>query len=499
MHAVNHSSRCRHAAAAALLLCMAPTAAAQDDWDDILGGFEDMGEYADVIESEDPAQRTPTRRWGLSGNLAAAASYNLRDHRSTTGTDYSGLSKFRLRGLLELKTRLSGSWNAELKLGGWRDLAYTWRNADYTPEVLDAYESELEVLDAWVAGKLLPTTDLKLGRQIAVWGFSDSLRVLDVLNPLDNLEPGLADIEDLRRPVGMLRLDHYTGPWRLSAFVTPEQRFSRNPPFGSDFYSVTDAQGNATRFREERPDDFESIDYAASLYGSFSGWDLSLNVARQWFDEPYLDLSDFDRSNPNATPEDFANAAVLRHSRITLVGFGTQLTRGGWLFKQEAARIDGLELTRSTPLEPAPPGAEGQFLPQDARAVQRYDMLLGAEYFGMADTTFSVELAARYIDDFGEDLARSGYQKWRSESAFRMTRDFMNQRLRLLLVSVLFSRDGQFWTSSGGAIHRASAEYELTDSLRLTGGIAVYESGQREPFNIAGRNDRLFGEIRWSF
>ena len=506
--------RCAGAMAVVLLLGLAPNAGAQDDMDDMLGGFDDNEDYADVIEVDDPSSAAPERRriWGLSGSLAAAASYNYRDHRSTTGTDYSGLSKLRLRGTITLEGRFGDNWRSEIDLSGWQDLAYAWRDADYTQAVLDAYEKELEVFDAWVAGEVLPSTDLKLGRQIAVWGFSDNLRVLDVLNPLDNLEPGLADIEDLRRPVGMARLDHYIGPWRLSAFATPEHRFSRNPPFGSDFYSVTDGEGNAARFREIRPDDFDSVDYAFGALGRFSGWDLSFNYARYWADQPYLDASGFDRSDAAATQEDFENDVVLRHSRVTLAGFGSQLTQGGWLFKQEAAVIDGLELTRSTPLEqPLPlinalpivgalvPDTGGQILPEDAREVRRYDMLLGVEYFGMADTTFSFDLAARRIADFDQDLARSGYLKWRSETAFRMTRDFLNQRLRMLLITVLFNRDGEFWTSTGGAIHRASAEYELTGSVELTGGVAVYEGGNQEPFNVAGDNDRVFGAVKWSF
>lgn len=499
----------------AVLIGLAPHASAQQGMEDMLeGGFDGNEEYADVIAVDDPTQRPPdqSRIWDLGGSLAAAASYNYRDHRSTTGTDYSGLSKLRLRGILTLEGRFGDNWRSEIDVSAWQDLAYAWRDADYTQAVLDAYEKELEVLDAWVAGEVLPATDLKLGRQVAVWGFSDNLRVLDVLNPLDNLEPGLADIEDLRRPVGMARLDHYAGPWRLSAFATPEHRFSRNPPFGSDFYSATDGEGNAARFREIRPDDFESVDFALAALGRFSGWDLSINYARYWVDEPYLDASGFDRSDAGATQEDFERDVVLRHSRATLVGLGSQLTQGGWLFKQEAAVIDGLDLTRTTPLEqPLPlvnalpvvgalvPDTEGQVLPEDTREVRRYDLLVGVEYFGLADTTFSLDLAARRIAEFGQDLARSGYLEWSSETALRVTRDFLNQRLRTVLITVLFNRDGAFWTSTGGAIHRASAEYELTDSVQLTSGIVVYESGTQAPFNVAGRNDRVFSEVKWSF
>ncbi len=53
----------------------------------------------------------------------------------------------------------------------------------------------------------------KVGRQIVIWGRSESLRVLDVLNPLDNREAGRVDIEDLRRPLAMVRVDAYQKLW----------------------------------------------------------------------------------------------------------------------------------------------------------------------------------------------------------------------------------------------------------------------------------------------
>ena len=501
----------------ALALCLpwSPLLSADDSMDDLMGGFDDIDAVVDTVPVDPSAPGDGVAEpgmWEVGGLLSASASYNLRDHRSTTGTDYGGLSKLRLRGLLTIDGRLGADWRSHVDISAWQDLAYTYREADYTQDVIDAYEKELEILDGWVGGPVSSSTDVKIGRQVAVWGFADNLRVLDILNPLDNLEPGLADIEDLRRPVGMLRVDQYAGPWRLSAYVTPEHRFSRNPPFGSDFYSQVGADGSATRFRNVRPDDFEDIDLAASALGRFSGWDLSLHAARFWVDEPYLDASAFDRSDARATEADFQQAAVLRHSRSRLLGFGVQRTQGGWLFKQEAAVIDDLQLTRTTPLEqPLPllnalpivgaliPDTDGQALPAGARAVQRYDLLLGVEYFGVADTTFSLELAARRIDDFGPDLARSGYLEWASETAARVTRDFMNQRLRLNLIGVVFNEDGQFWRRSGGGIYRFDAEYELARGVQLSGGLLLYDGGRQQPFTVAADNDRIFAELQWSF
>ncbi|MGB1581310.1 MAG: DUF1302 family protein [Nevskiales bacterium] len=312
--------------------------------DDVLGEFGLLDDFDNVEVS---AEAIDPYAWDFGGSLSASFAYNLEDHASSTGTDYSGLSKARLRVNLSVDKRFNENWRIHVSGYSWRDLVYDYHDRNYSDEVLDAYETDNQIQDAYIQGKLSERWDLWLGRQVVVWGFADNLRVLDILNPLDNLEPAIADIEDLRRPVGMLRLNHFRDRWTLGMIAIPEQRFSRLPPFGSDFYPSADADGNALRFREEQPEDFEDINYAASLVGRFTGWDVSFNLARLWYDEPYLDPTAFDINDPNVTEDSFNQAAVLRHSRVSMAGFGTQFTQGSWLFKQEASVIDGLLLTRT--------------------------------------------------------------------------------------------------------------------------------------------------------
>lgn len=104
------------------------------------------------------------------------------------------------------------------------------------PWVLNDYESDTEFREIFIRGKINPRLDLKVGRQIVVWGKSDNFRVVDVLNPPDLREPGLVDIENLRLPSCKSRLDYYQGDWSLSGLAIHEIRFDKLPPYGSDFY-----------------------------------------------------------------------------------------------------------------------------------------------------------------------------------------------------------------------------------------------------------------------
>ena len=56
---------------------------------------------------------------------------------------------------------------------------------------------------------------------------------------------------------------------------------------------------------------------------------------------------------------------------------------------------------------------------------------------------------------------------------------------------------GGFNNDGGGA--RADASYELRDALVLSGGVIYYHYGEQPPFNTYDKNDRVFGEIKYSF
>ena len=70
---------------------------AQDSMDDVLGGFDELDNYDDVIALDTDSKGFEQKTWDPSGSLSLASSYNLKNHRSSTGTDYDGLSKLRLR------------------------------------------------------------------------------------------------------------------------------------------------------------------------------------------------------------------------------------------------------------------------------------------------------------------------------------------------------------------------------------------------------------------
>jgi hypothetical protein len=425
--------------------------------DDVLGGFEDGNSGAD--DSNEVV--VDTKPWELGGAFILGAAWNYaHDAPESNETDFRGLSRLRAKLNLEFDADLGGNWESHLSGYGWQDAAYAinGRN-DYTDEVLEEYESEAELSEAWLQGRLNSRTDLKLGRQIVVWGKSDNIRVTDVLNPLDNREPGMVDIEDLRLPLATGRLDYYVGDWGVSAMAIPEIRFNKNPPYGSDFYPYPAQQPD-----EAVPGDGgDSTEYALAANGIFSGWDLSLYWAQLYNDTPHLVTT-------SGGPE-------LQHNRLTMLGFATNVAIENWLLKAEAARFSGFEYD-------ALPG----------ETFSRIDSLLGVEYSGFSETTLTLEVANRHLPDYDKALQPEGVEEDEWQSALRYQGDFMHDRLHLLALLSAFGRN-----LNEGGFGRYSLQYDLADALSLTGGIVDYSSGDKVPFNAIGDNDRLFLDLKYSF
>jgi len=442
-------------AALGLAFALSPAQAAlaqEDDW-----GFDDEDGYlADAPASVEEGEPS----WDLTGDLSLGTSYNYLDHDSATGTHYGNLSRLRAQLDLQLDLDLPREWRLRVEGYGFYDFTYIFKGrSHYTREVLDDYVWEVDFREVWIDGSLGANLDLKVGRQIVNWGRSDTLRVLDVLNPLDNREPGLVDIEDLRLPVTMVRVDYFPGwlpdgwgDWSLQLLVIPEFRQDRNPAVGNDFNPAP----AGFDLPSDKPDRFfDEPEYGGSITGTFSGWDVSVYAARIYSNSPRLVVL------PGLPPQ-----GSLRHNHVTLLGTGGNLTRGSWLFKGEIGWFEGVAsvLGRNS----------------------RLDSLAGVEYYGINDLQLAFEVVHRHVFGSAEEDTFEG--------AFRATADFMNSRLQVTGVAFVLVSD-----SHQGSVIRAEANYQLMDALNLGGGIVLYQSGDSPGLEDIAQNDRLFLRIEYSF
>ena len=437
-------------------------AEADSQSDDILSGFEDESQTNTMAEND-----SGESDYSVDGYAKFASAYNYA-HKAPLAdeTDWRGVSKLKSELYLELNAKLQSDWRFQFSGKGAYDGIYRIKGYDeYTDDIRDNYETDLILTETWLAGSLTPSLDLKVGRQIVVWGKSDNIRITDVLNPLDLREPGLTDIEDLRLPVFMTRVDCYFGNWNLGGFLIHELRYNQNPEFGSDFYP-----GDTPLPDQEEPaEGFGETEYALALNGIFSGWDIALY---------YADIVN-DAFRPELDSAFPIPETQLKHDRLDFYGAAINMAWNNWLVKAEAAYWEGF-----------------RFFNTEDEIYSRVDLLAGLEYTGFQNMTISLEVANRHVVDFEPQLEDSPDEAIEddTQSVIRLTGSWLNQSLETTLLAVLYgmSRDE-------GALQRLSLDYDIDDAWRVRVGVVAYQAGDRPPFEHVEDNDRVVLDLKYSF
>ena len=444
---------------AVTLLCL--TSLNAESTQEALDGFDDAPvqveqKSADVMDGFDDLNSTEVMEektqlvTGLTGKLTEQAAYS---YNGTTPHDKFSSLKTSL--FLDYEHKFENGWRVKTNAKAYYDAIYDLRDESYSQDELDALRSEVELFDAYVEGSITDSLDVKLGRQVVVWGRSDTIRITDVLNPLDNRRPGMVDIEDLRLPTTMLKFDFFWDNWRVTPIAILEQRFSKNPAFGSAF--------NPTPNPHLSEVDYDDVTYALSIGGEFSGWDVNFYAARIHDDAGYVK---------------FAPAPSFTHGKVNMFGTALNVLSGSWLFKTELAYFDGLKYTST----------------QD-KSFNRSDALIGAEYKGIADTLISYDISLRHINGYDARLIneRIALEKDTYQHAFRVSSDFLNASLTANYLISLFGKK-----LDEGGFQRAWVKYELGEGINMNFGVVDYIGGSTF-FDSIKDNDLVFVDVSYSF
>lgn len=443
-----------------------------------LDGFSDD----ETLQSEEVTAVLTEKEamFSLSGDLAFKTSYGYKDHEvkayksDLKGIDYSGFNQAQTSLYLQVDAKLSKNWKMRVGVDTYYDAIYNLHPSNnYNDDTLDAYETQLMLTDAYIQGRLSSSVDLKVGRQTVVWGKSDSIRITDVINPLDNRLPGMTDIEDLRLSVGMAKLDYYLGSWNLSFMAIGENRIMLEAAPRSEFFPVDAVfpSGAPEPFIDlVTPDSsWDNMQYAFAANGIFSGWDLSFYGA---------DVLDQKWHITGTTPTTLKREV----SKVKMLGSAINIAQGNWLLKSEVAFLDGVKYNSTT---------------DDKK---RLDVLIGFDYMGIKDTVLSLEIANRHIFDHEESMSsldgvRPDYVEQNEvQTAMRATRSFENDSINATLLVSMF---GQSWENGGFA--RVWLEYDVVDAVVANLGIVDYIDGDKPFMKAISDNDRVFADITYSF
>jgi hypothetical protein len=454
-----------------------------DDFDQAMDAFEEADE--EIVVDEEAIPESPSRfRISGYGKLSSVFTYD-QPAPPPCKTDYRGLYRLRPELDAKLDVDIFETWKARAGGRFWYDFAYDIKGReDFTEETLDEMESEAELWEAYLEGRLFKGLDLRLGRQIVVWGTSENIRVTDVINPLDLREMGMVDIEGLRLPTAMARADYTFGYWTITGLIIPEIRPAQQPPYGGMYYP------SRYKLPDDHPpvDSIDNMEYGARISGHLPGWDVSLYFADVYMDLPYLrETVEFKLIRP---PIFIPPATILppviqypqyeyHYVRVQMYGASTAIALGNWLIKAEAAYFTGLNYYNE---------------PNEDR--DRFDGLIGLEYSGFTDTTISLDAAVRYVPSHEDILenAPDNTPQSQPEAALRIQRDFRHDTFHVTLLATAMGHD-----AGDGWFVRGESAYDWTDNLTFTLGVVGYGADDDGYYAYAKDNDCVFFDIKYSF
>jgi hypothetical protein len=309
--------------------------------DNLMDGFDDEAEKIFKVKTLHCGTELPQkseRSYSLTGRITEQVTYSYSGDEP-----HDEFSSLKTSLLLDYEYKFENGFKFKTNAKAYYDAIYDLRGSEkYSSDELDELRSEAELFDAYIEGSLSDNLDMRVGRQVVVWGRSDTIRVTDVLNPIDNRRPAMVDIEDLRLPVTMAKLDYFVGDWRLTPIAVLEQRFTKNSPFGSAF--------NPSPKPRPQDSDYFDVTPALSIGGEFSGWDVNFYSAQI-----------------SKTEDDKAN----------MYGTALNILSGSWLLKSELAYFDN--------------------------DIDEKKGLLGLEYNGISDTLISYDIAVTKRDNTEEE------------------------------------------------------------------------------------------------
>ncbi|HID73043.1 TPA: hypothetical protein EYP38_03815, partial [Candidatus Micrarchaeota archaeon] len=195
-------------------------------------------------------------------------------------------------------------------------------------------ESRAELEEAYV-DQVGDGWDLRLGRQVVIWGRADGLRIVDRVSPSDQSESLIRELDEVRLGVDALRFRKLeeTSQWEL--IWAPWFRPGKAPqgvwalpspvPEGADVvYAPTEKPGRTLA---------DGVVAARwSYYGP--GLDLALSLLHTWEDLP---SSERHRSADGAG----TTTLVSRHHRLTLFGLEFSRPWRSFVFRGEAVYGQG--------------------------------------------------------------------------------------------------------------------------------------------------------------
>ena len=317
---------------------------------------------------------------------------------------------------------------------------------------------------------------LILGKQQVVWGKSDGLKVLDVVNPQDFREFILDDFDQSRIPLWTVNTEIPINDVTLQLLLIPDQTYNDFATTGSSYaftspliIPATPPEANVTINSTTEPDEvLQDADAGFRLSAFTHGWDLTLNYLYHYDDTPVLfrtiDIAT-NGVNININP---------KYKRTHLVGSTFSNTFGDLTLRGEVGYLTDKYISTTDPTDTDGVIKTGQL---------KY--VLGFDWYGFTDTLLSTQIFQTYLDNYKNGMIR---EELNTQITLLFKQDYMNETLH---AEVLFLHDIDY---EDGMV-RPKLTYELNDEINIYAGADIFYGNKSGLFGQFKETDRLVSGI----
>lgn len=434
------------------------------DLDDLMGGFEESAVEVTTPVASEPVVTGP---WQLSGELGLSAAYAYQHGSNGSLPFTNNLAHLIADTRVQVDYRNSSAVRGQLIIKGQYDAAYSLNGrGNYTAATLANYEQEIELDQAWIQASISNNVDVKLGRQQWVLGKLDMLSVNDRVHSLDNRYLGLADIDDLRLPTLMSKLDYYQDNWQASLAISHEVRAPKTASLGVDVFPSAAFPSQVLSSMPalvEPTYSWDTTPYMLAINANVNSWDLAFYHGRT------LDNRWHQVSSP---------APARQYGYVQQTGIAASTVTGSWLWKLEAAQLRDLAFSNVTDVK------------------QRTDLGVGFDYNGWKDLVWTMELVASNYSDFEANMA--ALPNWQVENDLQMVNalqyQFNHNRSNITAMANYYGDNLQ-----GGGVHKLMFEHELDQGLNLQVSLVDYVGGDSVLAEALADSDKFVLRIERQF
>jgi hypothetical protein len=332
-------------------------------------------------------------------------------------------------------------------------------------------ETGVDLQEAWLE-YAANRWDLRIGRQIVIWGKADGVQITDIISPPDYTESITRDLDEIRIPVDAAKF-RLLGDYINTELIWIPVFEPAVQPSGDNPWAVETnlpAKVKVTMADTIEPDaTLENGEIALKVAAYLSGLDVAASVFYTWDDNPAYHRTI--RSEGDTVFIDYAP----RHHRLTVLGLEFSRPWSDFVFRGEAAYYIGkYHETNSIALDP----------------IQK-DLLKwlgGVDWTPGNDWTVIAQIAGDTIIDHDASLADKAFE---TMATLSISKELLNQTLTVSNMLYYDLNENEIYT-------RPKADYALTDALHLMTGADIF-CGDYGDYGKYRNNSQVWVKVKYSF